>query len=104
MVLPLRIAGTSSPSANSRIIVPETGEVLSSSKANFLEAFFLGVGEGLAFLEGLGLFLGKLGLLFGGRIGGEPNPIVLRVISGSVGLVIGLRGPAKAAARAIMWC
>lgn len=41
--LPFLIAGTSSPSANSRIMVPETGDVLSSSKANFLEAFLLGV-------------------------------------------------------------
>ena len=43
MIVPFRTQGTSSPSANSRIIVPETGEVLSSSKANFREAFLRGV-------------------------------------------------------------
>ena len=52
-VLPLRMAGTSSPSANSRMIVPETGEVLSSSKANFREAFLRGNVPVLAFLEGV---------------------------------------------------
>ena len=62
------------------MIVPETGEVLSSSKANFREAFFLGV---ILVFFGLvrfgdsdeGLFTEK------GFKGGEPNPTFFRVRS-----------------------
>lgn len=76
------MAGTSSPSANSRMMVPETGEVLSSSNANFREAFLRAGIFNLAFLLGeLPVLLGEDdgGLLSGneGLRGGEPRPISL---------------------------
>lgn len=76
------MAGTSSPSANSRMMVPETGEVLSSSKANFRDAFLLAGILILAFLLLLGeAFLGdEEGGLFSAKLGlrgGEPRPISL---------------------------
>ena len=85
--LPLWIAGTSSPSASSRMIVPETGDVLSSSKANFLEAFRLG-GDILVFFVGLPRWLlgessggeGRL-LIPKGFKGGDPSPMDFNVRS-----------------------
>lgn len=60
-------------------MVPETGEVLSSSKANFLDAFRLGTLFNLAFLTGVPeLLLGEVGGgLFKGKglKGGDPSPI-----------------------------
>ena len=112
LCVPFRIAGTSSPSANSRIMVPETGEVLSSSKANLREAFFLGNPPGLilAFFEGLLLWLLGSKVLLRGLIGGEPRPTFFRLMSiswfgeVSVGLVGESPPCAMAAARAIKWC
>ena len=55
------MGGTSSPSASSLIRVPETGEMLKSSKANLREAFLF-PGEGLPVV--FCLFAPELLLLF----------------------------------------
>ena len=62
-------------------MVPETGDVLSSSKANFLEAFRLG--DILVFFDGLPR-LGDSGegrLIPNGFKGGEPSPMDFNVRS-----------------------
>ena len=63
------------------MMVPETGDVLSSSKANFLEAFRLG--DILVFFDGLPR-LGDSGegrLIPKGFKGGEPSPMDFNVRS-----------------------
>ena len=74
------MAGTSSPSANSRMMVPETGDVLSSSKANFREAFLRGA---ILVFFGLALFgdSGEDLLTPNGFRGGDPRPTLFRVRS-----------------------
>ena len=63
------------------MMVPETGDVLSSSKANFLDAFRLG--DILVFFDGLPR-LGDSGegrLIPNGFKGGEPSPMDFNVRS-----------------------